>query len=117
MCYAEFGEIVDAIAALDADVLSIEASRSDLELLAAFRTYQYPNDIGPGVYDIHSPRIPSVEEITDRLRAIAKVLPPERVWVNPDCGLKTRRWEEIRPALVAMVEAARRIRAELAMPT
>lgn len=113
MCYSEFGDIVEAIAALDADVLSIEASRSDLELLAVLGGGRYPNAIGPGVYDIHSPRVPTVDEIAAKLRAIARVLPPDRVWVNPDCGLKTRRWEEVRPALQAMVAAAARVREEL----
>lgn len=106
MCYAEFQDIMEAVAKMDADVISIETSRSQMELLDTFAHYNYPNDIGPGVYDIHSPRVPSVEEIVALLRRAAKVLSPEQLWVNPDCGLKTRRWEEVRPALVAMVEAA-----------
>lgn len=114
MCYAEFSDILEAIAALDADVLSIETARSDMELLDAFTAYHYPNPIGPGVYDIHSPRIPSVDEMVTLLRKAAQVLAPEQVWVNPDCGLKTRRWEEVRPALGAMVQAAHTLRQEYA---
>jgi 5-methyltetrahydropteroyltriglutamate--homocysteine methyltransferase len=106
MCYSEFNEIISAIAAMDADVISIEASRSQMELLTAFKEFQYPNEIGPGVYDIHSPRIPSRDEMVDLLKKAVEVLDPEQIWVNPDCGLKTRRWEEVRPSLVAMVEAA-----------
>lgn len=111
MCYSEFGEIIESVAALDADVISIESSRSDMELLRAFTAFRYPNEIGPGVYDIHSPRVPTVEEVRSLLSSILKVLPAEQVWVNPDCGLKTRRWEEVRPALANMVEAARSARA------
>jgi 5-methyltetrahydropteroyltriglutamate--homocysteine methyltransferase len=114
MCYAEFQDIIDAVAQMDADVISIETSRSQMELLQTFAQYRYPNEIGPGVYDIHSPRIPVVEEMVDLLRKAATVLSPVQVWVNPDCGLKTRRWEEVRPALIAMVEAARVVRADLA---
>jgi 5-methyltetrahydropteroyltriglutamate--homocysteine methyltransferase len=114
MCYAEFQDIIDALAQMDADVISIETSRSQMELLQTFAQYRYPNEIGPGVYDIHSPRIPVVEEMVDLLRKAATVLSPVQVWVNPDCGLKTRRWEEVRPALIAMVEAARVVRADLA---
>ncbi len=110
MCYSEFNEIIHAIADMDADVISIEASRSQMELLRAFKNFDYPNDIGPGVYDIHSPRIPSREEIVGLLKKAVEVLDPGQVWVNPDCGLKTRRWEEVRPALSAMVEAARELR-------
>jgi 5-methyltetrahydropteroyltriglutamate--homocysteine methyltransferase len=111
MCYSEFNDIIEAIGAMDADVISIEASRSQLELLSAFTEYQYPNYIGPGVYDIHSPRVPSQDEITQRLEKMAEVLQPEQIWVNPDCGLKTRRWEEIEPALTAMVQSAKSMRA------
>jgi 5-methyltetrahydropteroyltriglutamate--homocysteine methyltransferase len=111
MCYAEFNDIIQAVAAMDADVLSIETSRSQMELLEAFCRYRYPNGIGPGVYDIHSPRVPTVDEMVELLGKALKVLHPEQLWVNPDCGLKTRRWEEVRPALLAMVEAARRLRA------
>ncbi|MBO0791415.1 MAG: 5-methyltetrahydropteroyltriglutamate--homocysteine S-methyltransferase, partial [Ktedonobacteraceae bacterium] len=110
MCYAEFEDILEAIGAMDADVISIEASRSQLDLLKAFVTYHYPNAIGPGIYDIHSPRIPSEHECEERLEKILAVLPDEQVWVNPDCGLKTRKWEEIQPALTNLVAAAQAIR-------
>jgi 5-methyltetrahydropteroyltriglutamate--homocysteine methyltransferase len=110
MCYSEFNEIMRAIADMDADVISIEASRSQMELLRAFAKFDYPNEIGPGVYDIHSPRVPSRDEILALLKKAVEVLEPGQVWVNPDCGLKTRRWEEVRPALSAMVEAARAMR-------
>jgi 5-methyltetrahydropteroyltriglutamate--homocysteine methyltransferase len=98
------------VVALDADVLSVETSRSKLELLADFAHFHYPNDIGPGVYDIHSPRVPSVDEMFELLQHAARVIPPERLWVNPDCGLKTRGWPEVQGALVSLVEAARRAR-------
>ena len=111
MCYSEFNQIIDAIAAMDADVISIETSRSKMELLEAFRGFEYPNDIGPGVYDIHSPRVPDVTEMTELLRLARARLKDEQLWVNPDCGLKTRKWDEVRPALVNMVEAARQMRA------
>jgi 5-methyltetrahydropteroyltriglutamate--homocysteine methyltransferase len=107
MCYAEFQDIIEAVAAMDADVISIETSRSQMELLQTFCKYQYPNEIGPGVYDIHSPRIPTTQEMVGLLKKATNVLSAKQLWVNPDCGLKTRRWEEVRPALVAMVEAAR----------
>ena len=110
MCYSEFNDIVPSIAAMDADVLSVESARSRMELLGAFRDFRYPNEIGPGVYDIHSPRVPSEKEIEDLLEKALQVLGPEQLWVNPDCGLKTRQWKEVRPALTAMVEAARRLR-------
>jgi len=110
MCYAEFNDIMEAIGALDADVISIETSRSQMELLDAFARYQYPNEIGPGVYDIHSPRIPSTEEMFALLKKARAVLKAEQLWVNPDCGLKTRAWQEVRPALIAMVAAAKRLR-------
>lgn len=106
MCYCEFNDIIDSIAALDADVISIEASRSRMELLRTFSAFHYPNDIGPGVWDIHSPRVPSTDEMLQLIRAALKVIPTERVWVNPDCGLKTRRWEEVIPALQNLVAAA-----------
>jgi 5-methyltetrahydropteroyltriglutamate--homocysteine methyltransferase len=102
---------LDSITAMDADVLSIEASRSRMEILQAFGQFRYPNGIGPGVYDIHSPRVPGQSEIEALLRKACEVLDPRQVWVNPDCGLKTRKWQEVRPALMAMVEAARRVRA------
>ena len=114
MCYAEFNDIIEAIAAMDADVISIESTRSQMELLGAFVTNQYPNDIGPGIYDIHSPRVPGQHEMEDLLRKALKVFSPSQIWVNPDCGLKTRRWEEVRPALDAMVKAAQTLRQELA---
>jgi len=98
---------------MDADVISIETSRSQMELLSAFARYRYPNGIGPGVYDIHSPRIPKKEEIEDLLHKALQFLSAEQLWVNPDCGLKTRKWEEVRPALEAMVEAPRDLRTSL----
>ncbi|KUM25073.1 5-methyltetrahydropteroyltriglutamate--homocysteine methyltransferase [Mesorhizobium loti] len=110
MCYSEFNEIIDAIAELDADVISIETSRSAMELLDAFTSSKYPNQIGPGVYDIHSPRVPEVAEISALLLLARERLSDAQLWVNPDCGLKTRNWEEVRPALVNMVAAARALR-------
>jgi 5-methyltetrahydropteroyltriglutamate--homocysteine methyltransferase len=112
MCYSDFGDIIAAIFALDADVLSIENSRSGGELLQVFRRTHYDKGIGPGVYDIHSPRVPSHKEIAEALEATVAVLPAQNVWVNPDCGLKTRAWEEVTPALEHLVAAARRLRAE-----
>lgn len=111
MCYAEFNDIIEAIAGLDADVITIEASRSNMELLDAFIGFDYPNDIGPGVYDIHSPNIPTTEAIVLLLKRAGERINPEKLWVNPDCGLKTRQWEEVRKALANMVEAARIMRA------
>ena len=113
MCYSEFNAILPAIARMDADVISIESSRSGMELLDAFARYDYRNQVGPGVYDIHSPRVPDTEEIAGLLRLALRHIPKERLWVNPDCGLKTRRWEEAWPALQHMVAAARQVRAEL----
>jgi 5-methyltetrahydropteroyltriglutamate--homocysteine methyltransferase len=113
MCYAEFNDIIQAIAALDADVISIEASRSRMELLSAFEETGYPNEIGPGVYDIHSPRVPTQTEIEDLLRRAMRYFKAEQIWVNPDCGLKTRDWEQVIPALEAMVAAAESIREEI----
>ncbi len=110
MCYAEFNDILEAIAALDADVITIETSRSKMELLKAFVNFSYPNEIGPGVYDIHSPRVPTVNEMTNLLRKAAQVIPVENLWVNPDCGLKTRAWPETRSALANLVQAARVLR-------
>lgn len=112
MCYSEFNDIIDSIADLDADVITIETSRSDGELLQAFEDFNYPNDIGPGVYDIHSPNIPELAAMVNLLRRAARKLPIERLWVNPDCGLKTRRWPETEAALARMVEAARVLRRE-----
>jgi 5-methyltetrahydropteroyltriglutamate--homocysteine methyltransferase len=116
MCYAEFNDIIEAIADLDADVISLESSRSKMELLDVFRRYQYPNDIGPGVYDIHSPRVPSAAEMRGLLEKAVEVLSPEQVWVNPDCGLKTRKWEEVEPSLRNMVAAAQEIRSKVDVP-
>jgi len=110
MCYAEFNDIIESIAALDADVITIETSRSNMELLGAFVSFRYPNEIGPGVYDIHSPRVPGVEEMEALIEKAAQVLPVENLWVNPDCGLKTRGWAEVRPALANLVSAAKRLR-------
>ncbi|RRO10135.1 5-methyltetrahydropteroyltriglutamate--homocysteine S-methyltransferase [Pectobacterium aquaticum] len=110
MCYCEFNDIMDSIAALDADVITIETSRSDMELLESFEEFEYPNEIGPGVYDIHSPNVPSVEWMEDLLKKAAQRIPAERLWVNPDCGLKTRGWTETRQALANMVQAAQRLR-------
>ncbi|MBI3382107.1 MAG: 5-methyltetrahydropteroyltriglutamate--homocysteine S-methyltransferase [Aquabacterium sp.] len=111
MCYSEFNDIIAAIADMDADVITIETSRSDMELLDAFEHFQYPNEIGPGVYDIHSPNIPTQAHIVQLMRKAAERIPAERLWVNPDCGLKTRQWAEVIPALRNMVEAARTLRA------
>ena len=113
MCYSEFNDIIQAIAAMDADVISIETSRSQMELLDAFVNFKYPNQIGPGVYDIHSPRVPSQNEMEALLRKALSVLSREQIWVNPDCGLKTRGWAEVKPALVSMVAAAQKLRSEL----
>ena len=112
MCYSEFNDIIGAIARMDADVITIETSRSAMELLDAFKGFEYPNDIGPGVYDIHSPNIPQTAQVTDLMKKAAERVPAERLWVNPDCGLKTRRWEEVIPALEAMVAAAKELRAQ-----
>jgi 5-methyltetrahydropteroyltriglutamate--homocysteine methyltransferase len=112
MCYSEFNDIINAIANLDADVITIETSRSDGELLQAFEQFNYPNDIGPGVYDIHSPNIPDVQTMVDLMKRAAREIPIERLWVNPDCGLKTRRWPETEAALARMVEAAKILRRE-----
>ncbi|PWV65546.1 5-methyltetrahydropteroyltriglutamate--homocysteine S-methyltransferase [Plasticicumulans acidivorans] len=114
MCYSEFNEILPAIAALDADVITIETARSDMELLEAFHDFHYPNAIGPGVYDIHSPRVPGSAAMLRLLRRAVELIPAERLWVNPDCGLKTRDWPEVDAALAQMVEAARTLRTELA---
>jgi len=116
MCYAEFNDILPSIAALDADVITIETSRSDMELLEGFGEFRYPNEIGPGVYDIHSPRVPDTGEMLKLLEKAERVIPLERLWVNPDCGLKTRGWPETEAALTRMVEAARRVRARAQSP-
>ncbi|MGY4824156.1 5-methyltetrahydropteroyltriglutamate--homocysteine S-methyltransferase [Stutzerimonas chloritidismutans] len=109
MCYSEFNDVIESIAAMDADVITIETSRSQMELLEAFRAFDYPNDIGPGVYDIHSPRVPDTAEMVQLLEKAAECIPAERLWVNPDCGLKTRAWPETEAALVNMVAAARQL--------
>jgi 5-methyltetrahydropteroyltriglutamate--homocysteine methyltransferase len=111
MCYAEFEDIIDSIAALDADVISIETSRSRMELLTTFEKFKYPNEVGPGVYDIHSPRVPSTEEMKELIQKASKLIDPTRIWVNPDCGLKTRGWPETIDALTKMVNAAKELRA------
>ncbi|MCW8329705.1 5-methyltetrahydropteroyltriglutamate--homocysteine S-methyltransferase [Photobacterium sp. SDRW27] len=110
MCYSEFNDIIESVAALDADVITIETSRSDMELLKAFEEFDYPNEIGPGVYDIHTPNIPAVEEITQLVEKAEALVPAERLWINPDCGLKTRNWEETEAALGNMVKAAKLLR-------
>ncbi|MBV7387603.1 5-methyltetrahydropteroyltriglutamate--homocysteine S-methyltransferase [Pasteurellaceae bacterium TAE3-ERU1] len=113
MCYSEFNDILPAIASMDADVITIETSRSDMELLTAFGDFKYLNDIGPGVYDIHSPRVPQASEIEHLLRKALDVIPAERLWVNPDCGLKTRAWPETNAALEVMVNVTKQLRKEL----
>jgi 5-methyltetrahydropteroyltriglutamate--homocysteine methyltransferase len=110
MCYSEFNDIIVSIADMDADVITIETSRSDMELLDAFDDFKYPNEIGPGVYDIHSPNIPTQAHIEQLMRKAAERIPAERLWVNPDCGLKTRQWPEVLPALANMVAAAKALR-------
>jgi 5-methyltetrahydropteroyltriglutamate--homocysteine methyltransferase len=113
MCYAEFNDILPAIAAMDADVITIETSRSGMELLEGFGAFRYPNEIGPGVYDIHSPKVPGADEIARLMEKALQVIPAERLWINPDCGLKTRGWPEVEAALAAMVAAARSLREKL----
>lgn len=112
MCYSEFNDIIQSIADMDADVITIETSRSNMELLDVFDAFAYPNEIGPGVYDIHSPNTPKVDEIVSLMQKAAQRIPAERLWVNPDCGLKTRQWTEVKPALLNMVQAAKQLRAE-----
>jgi 5-methyltetrahydropteroyltriglutamate--homocysteine methyltransferase len=112
MCYSEFNDIIHTIEAMDADVITIETARSGNELLRIFEEVDYKNEIGPGIYDIHSPRIPNVDEMVKQLKSILKVIPADRVWVNPDCGLKTRKWEEVIPSLKNMVNAAKTVRKE-----
>jgi 5-methyltetrahydropteroyltriglutamate--homocysteine methyltransferase len=116
MCYSEFNDIIEHIAAMDADVITIETSRSQMELLEAFAGFKYPNEIGPGVYDIHSPRVPTVQEMESLLEKAAALLPARNLWVNPDCGLKTRKWPETKQALVNMVQAARQLRKKTKVP-
>lgn len=113
MCYSEFNELIEHIAAMDADVITIESSRSDMELLEAFETFAYPNEIGPGIYDIHSPRVPSTDEMVKLIELAVEKIPAERLWVNPDCGLKTRDWPETEEALTHMVKAASIVREKI----
>lgn len=113
MCYSEFNNIIDSIADMDADVITIETSRSQMELLDAFAQFDYPNEIGPGVYDIHSPSVPTQDEMVALLKKAQDVIKPEQLWVNPDCGLKTRKWSETKPALIEMVNAAKTMRASI----
>lgn len=113
MCYSEFNDIIEHITKLDADVITIETSRSKMDLLNVFVDYKYPNEIGPGVYDIHSPRVPTLQEIEDLLEKASKLLPVDNIWVNPDCGLKTRDWPETKAALENLVAAAKTMRSKL----
>ncbi|HFS85205.1 MAG TPA: 5-methyltetrahydropteroyltriglutamate--homocysteine S-methyltransferase, partial [Epsilonproteobacteria bacterium] len=110
MCYSEFNDIIGTIEAMDADVISIETARSGNELLKVFKEVGYKEEIGPGIYDIHSPRVPSVDEMSKQIKALLEVLPKEQLWINPDCGLKTRKWEEVKPSLQNMVEAVKSVR-------
>ena len=114
MCYSDFGDMIGAIHAMDADVLLVEASRSRMELLHDFERQGYLQEVGPGVYDIHSPRVPSAEEMAERLRLAIEVLEPHQIWVNPDCGLKTRAWPEVETSLRNLVAAAHDVREDLA---
>ena len=111
MCYSEFNDIMAAIVAMDADVITIETSRPGMERLAAFEHFSYPNQIGPGVYDIHLPDIPAAWQMIALIKKAVECVPTERLWVNPDCGLKTRQWAEVMPALTQMMAAARALRA------
>jgi 5-methyltetrahydropteroyltriglutamate--homocysteine methyltransferase len=113
MCYSEFNDIIDTNEAMDADVISIETARSGNVLLRIFKERGYEMEIGPGVYDIHSPRIPSVEEMVEQIHALLEVLPPRQLWINPDCGLKTRGWPEVEASLEHMVQAVKQVRKEL----
>jgi len=113
MCYSDFGDVIEAIDALDADVLSIENTRSGDEMLEVFSSYGYQREIGPGVYDVHSPHVPPVEEVGASIRRLVRQIGPAQIWVNPDCGLKTRRSEEVYPSLANIVQATRRVREEL----
>jgi 5-methyltetrahydropteroyltriglutamate--homocysteine methyltransferase len=113
MCYSEFNDIIKTIEAMDADVISIETARSGNELLKIFAKVGYKQEVGPGVYDIHSPRIPSVNEIVSQIKSLLEVLPKEQLWINPDCGLKTRKWEEVKQSLINMVEAVEIVRRDL----
>jgi 5-methyltetrahydropteroyltriglutamate--homocysteine methyltransferase len=110
MCYSEFNDIIESISQMDADVITIETSRSDMELLDVFDKFKYPNEIGPGVYDIHSPNIPTIEHVLNLMNQAKKRIPEDRLWINPDCGLKTRQWSEVITALSNMVAAAKELR-------
>ena len=114
MCYSEFNDIIKTIEAMDADVISIETARSGNELLKIFKSVGYKQEVGPGIYDIHSPRVPSVDEMVAQIRALLEVLPKEQLWINPDCGLKTRGWPETIAALKVMVDVTKKLRAEFA---
>src|SRR5690606_18252521 len=114
MCYSEFNDIIAAIADLDADVTTIETTRSHMALVDPCSDFAYTNEIGPGIWDIPSPRVPSVDEKIELLERALQAIPAERLWVNPDCGLKTRQWEDVRPALANLVEAAKQVRGRLA---
>jgi 5-methyltetrahydropteroyltriglutamate--homocysteine methyltransferase len=113
MCYSEFNDIIKTIEAMDADVISIETARSGNELLKIFKEVGYKQEVGPGVYDIHSPRVPSVAEMVRQIELLLEVLPKEQLWINPDCGLKTRKWDEVKPSLINMVEAVKIVREKL----
>ena len=112
MCYSDFNDIIHAIEAMDADVITLETARSGNELLQVFRETGYTREIGPGIYDIHSLRIPSVKEMVKQIKSILEVMDIRQVWINPDCGLKTRKWEEVIPSLKNMVTATKIIREE-----
>jgi len=113
MCYSEFNDIIRTIEAMDADVITIETARSGNELLKVFKKVGYKQEVGPGVYDIHSPRVPNIDEIVKQIKLLLEVLPKEQLWINPDCGLKTRKWEEVIPSLKNMVEAVKVVRESL----
>ena len=113
MCYSEFNDVMDSIAAMDADVISIECSRSNMELLNIFKEKKYPNEIGPGVWDIHSPRVPSLDELEALIEKAAEVIDVENLWINPDCGLKTRGWPEVESTLKNMIQATENVRSKL----
>ncbi|GHO76741.1 5-methyltetrahydropteroyltriglutamate--homocysteine methyltransferase [Ktedonobacter sp. SOSP1-85] len=117
LCYSKFDDIVPEIASMDADVVLIEASRSQFDLLEALRAYRYPNGIGLGIYDVHSPHVPTTQDFDEKLRLVLQILPSEQLWVNPDCGLKTRKWEEVKPALKHMVSATQQVRSSLPLQT
>lgn len=110
MCYSDFNDIMPTIEAMGADVITIETARSGNRLLRIFKETGYRQEVGPGIYDIHSPRVPTVDEMVDQIKALQEVLPQKQLWINPDCGLKTRRWEEVRPSLRNMVEAVSQVR-------